>query len=313
MDNNKRIYINKCKSYIEFMLTQQQWSGLKKEDIERWIKNFNDINLDEEYIIYKLLTNLIYYSESDVLDALKEGVNIRLFYSNILQKQLDSGFQTSQNALRDIYKQELKKSCFIPLLDSNKPHESANYISRQLVQNGMIETTQSMFLHQIVEYDKIYNFTNLIIVDDCVGSGQQLETFWRTATIKDGTSEKLLRKYCSEKNICAKYLTLFGYSSNIQRLSKLFDDLQIVCVRSLEDSLRVFNQNSYIWDSSEERANAIKLFSEYTSQNNVSLYGYNNLDFAFIMHRTIPDWSLPLFWTDSSEWNCLIRRKNSNV
>ena len=233
-------------------------------------------------------------------------------WEDLISVSLDSEFRYSQNALAQTYKDELKESCFIPLLDSNKPHESANYISRQLVQNGIIESGQSMFLPQIVDYHNRTNFTNLIIVDDCVGSGHQLTDFWMHGKVNVNGTTKLLREYCAENNIHATYLTLFGYNVSIKELSEKFSDLNIVCVRELNDSLRVFNKNSYIWENEKELDYAKSVFSEYAMIGNVSLYGYNLLDFAFIMHRTIPDWSLPILWTDNADWKHLMRRKNSN-
>lgn len=74
-----QLHIHKCKAYVDFMLSQQQWSGLTKAEVEQWLSNFRDLELYEKYLVYKLLTSLIYYSEKDVIDALNEGIHSRLF------------------------------------------------------------------------------------------------------------------------------------------------------------------------------------------------------------------------------------------
>ena len=60
-DESVQLYINKCKTYIDFMLSQQQWSGLTKSEIEQWLSNFRQLDIHEQYFAYKLLASLIYY------------------------------------------------------------------------------------------------------------------------------------------------------------------------------------------------------------------------------------------------------------
>lgn len=306
------LYINKCKLYVDFMLSQQQWSGLTKAEIENWLSNFCDLEISESYLVYKLLTHIIYYSEKDVLDALREGINSRLFYDVIIAKQVETDFSLSQHALSSIIKTELHNSRFIPLLDSNAPHESANYLSRLLVQQGLIQPTHSIFLNALGDAYRNETFKNLVIVDDCVGSGDQLRNFWNSANVSFDGKDIPLGTFCSNNHINVYYLTLFGYDQSIRALTEELSCLKICCVRSLSDSQRVFSEKSYIWTDEDERRKALDLFSDLTTKNGIYLYGYKKLDFAFIMHQTIPDWSLPIFWQENANWKLLMRRKNSN-
>lgn len=306
------LHINKCRTYVDFMLKQQQWSGLTKMDIDQWLSNFKNLSPDESLLVYKLLANLIYYSEADVIEALKEGVHKCLYYDSILKKQIDTGFSLSQKALSNVMQEELEKSCFVPLLDSDSPHESGNYVTRTLVQQGIIPQERSLFIDKLPEYFSSGSISKLVIVDDCVGSGQQLSTFWKCATIIDGNSVITLQDLCAKYGVEAHYLTLFGYDANLRKLQNTFSNLKIHCVRMLTDAQRVFSDNAYIWKDSKERTEALKLFGELCQEANIPLYGYANLDFAFIMHRTIPDWSLPLFWMENADWKLLVRRKNSH-
>ena len=148
----KDLYKNKCNTFISFMLRQQQWTGLSRLDIDGWISNFGSITPEEEYLVYKLLTNIIYYSEDDIINALKEGIKDKLFYKKLLKLQIDSNFQISQHAISQAYKDELDNSCFIPLLDDDRPHESSNYVLRLCTQNNFIKTSQSVFLNNLLPY-----------------------------------------------------------------------------------------------------------------------------------------------------------------
>lgn len=306
------LYINKCKAFIDFMLTQQQWSGLTKSNINSWLSNFRGLSHEEQELVYKLLTNLIYFSENDVADALKVGVYNCLSYSDILEKQKTSGFSLSTNTLKNAHKSNINKACFVPLLDSGAPHESANNVCRTLVQQGIIPAERSKFIDQVPYLLKTGQINNLIIVDDCVGSGDQLRTFWEeTRVYVDGLSLSI-KELCQKYDARANYLTLFGYNKSIDELRKEFADLNIVCVRELGDQHRAFSDSSYIWKDSGERAKAFSLFDSLAKNAGIPTYGYKSLDFAFIMHKTIPDWSLPIFWKENSDWKLLLRRKNSN-
>lgn len=314
METQLRQYINRCRSYINFMLSQQQWSGITKHDINHWLENFAELSTQEQSLIYKLLTNLIYFSEKDVINALKDGIYNRLFYQKILYKQKAANFELSAKALTNIVNEELNASCFIPLLDSDSPHESANYITRLLVQEGLISTRQSMFISNLETAIASSTYKRIVIIDDCIGSGHQLTSFWQKQTISLQSGKTiLLRQFCKDQNVEAIYLSLFGYDKNIASLQTSFDDLKILCIRELSDEQRVFQDNTYIWENPEDKDIAIKFLSGFTQEKGIPLLGYNNLDFAFIMHRTIPDWSLPLFWMENPDWNLLIRRKNSNA
>ncbi|MDD3173089.1 MAG: hypothetical protein PHF63_05450 [Herbinix sp.] len=313
MDEIETLHINKSRAFIDFMLSQQQWSGLTKIDVEKWLSNFRELQPKEMILVFKLLTNLIYFSEKDVLEALKEGIHNCLFYNVILEKQKAANFNLSQHALSAITKLELRKTCFIPLLDSDSPHESGNYVTRMLVQHGLIQPNQSMFLNKIVTEIRKQNFSRLVIVDDCVGSGDQLKGFWNTAVVNDKGNLILLKDFCTQNDIDANYLTLFGYNKSIDELKQTFIDLKICCVRELSDVQRVFANNSYIWSNENERNEALMLFNDMTGNCGIPLYGYKGLDFAFIMHQTIPDWSLPLLWKENADWKLLMRRKNSNA
>lgn len=306
------LYINKCKAFIDFMLSQQQWSGLTKANIDLWLNNFKGISQEEKELVFKLLTNVIYFSENDIADALRSGVYKCLSYNDVLEKQKTSGFSTSTHTLTNIHNANINKSCFVPLLDSGAPHESANNICRILVQQGIIPSSRSMFIEQVPNFFKSDQANNLVIVDDCVGSGDQLKTFWEGTRVSDNGTYLTIKELCQKYEAQANYLTLFGYNKSINELRKMFTDLNIFCVRELNDQHRVFSESSYIWKDKKERIKAFVLFDSLAKNAGINTYGYKNLDFAFIMHKTIPDWSLPIFWQENSDWKLLLRRKDSN-
>lgn len=304
--------IDKYKMFISFMLSQQQWSGLTKAKIDSWLNNFKDLSIEEQLLAYKLLTSIIYFSENDITDALKIGVFNCLSYHDVLEQQKKTHFSLSTQKLYNLHCNNIAKSCFVPLLDNEAPHESGNNICRILVQHNIVPKEQSVFIKQTPKLFKTNSFENLVIVDDCVGSGDQLKTFWNKTRIIDDGKEFTIIELCERYKVKANYLTLFGYNKSIDELRKTITGLNIVCVRELSNQHRVFSDDSYIWKDMDERNKAYKLFSTLSKNSGIDLLGYKKLDFAFMMHNTIPNWSLPMFWKENSDWNLLMMRKDSN-
>lgn len=297
------------------MLSQQQWSGIGKSDVEKWISNFKNMDDDDKslYFAYKLLVNIIYYSEKDVIDTLKDGINNFLFRKELLQKQIESNFQLSENALLNIVNENLSNTCFVPLLDVDAPHESGNYISRILVQNGIIEAKQSFNIKGLHLMRESQKYSKVVIVDDCIGSGDQIRDFWQNnAQVTIQGKNMLLKEYCKKYNIDVCYLTIFAFDKIIDTLNAELEGLDVYCIRSLTESQRVFSEESYIWKDNEEREAAELFFRTVAKDACISFLGHFDLDFAFIMHKTIPDWSLPILWRKNSGWKYLLRRKNSD-
>lgn len=227
MNETISLQINKCKTFIDFMLSQQQWSGLQKSDVESWLKNFKDVQPEERLLVYKLLSNIIYFSEADVITALKEGIYKCLYYGVILEKQINAKFSMSQQALAAVCQEELENTYFIPLLDSNSPHESGNYIMRLLVQQNIIQPRQSVFLESLPDNFISRKIKRLVVVDDCVGSGHQLLDFWTSATVDINDNVITLAELCEKYGVEANYLTLFGYDKSIDMLQGLLRNLHI--------------------------------------------------------------------------------------
>lgn len=300
-------FIDNANKFITFMLECRQWSGLDMDDIDQWISNFRNYNAEGIYYAYKLLCQTIYFSEDDLEFLLKEGIINTVINSDILNEQLLHEFQLSQQELQYRINNELKTTLFVPLLDGDKPHESGNQLSRILVQRMGINSSQSLFTYKLS--DAHASFKRLIIVDDCIGSGDQCFEFWeKKARTADGT---LLKDWCERNNIKAYYVALIGYTNSIEKLKNDLKGLNFCCVIKLSETHKVFSDTSYVWKDSTEMSLAKEYFSEILNEKCIPLYGYKDLDFAAVMHRNIPDWSLPLFWKGNSEWKILMKRKNS--
>jgi hypothetical protein len=299
-------YIDNARLAINFFLKCHQWDGLTRHEVDCWLENFSD-TLEGQYYSIRLLNQLLYYSERDMENLLREGIFHRVLGKKVLlEHQLSKNFKTSQQELEFEFTGCLEKALFVPLLDSCAPHESGNQISRILVNRLGVKPQNVIFTQNITSLHVSYE--NLIIVDDYIGSGNQCRDFWTNATVNDGTP---LRVWCSGNQVEPSYVALIGYVNSLHNLSNELPDLSIYCIETLQDEYRVFGKDTIYWSDDAEREDAIAYFKSITDTQGIPLFGYNELDFALIMHQNIPDWSLPLFWKGTTDWPILMRRKNS--
>ncbi len=299
-------YIDSTSLFVKFMIASKQWSSLSLREVNIWKNNF-DSNLVSQYYSSRLLSHFLYYSEHDMELMLKKGVEDIIVNSVILQEQLKSNFSCLPQDLSHIYNSEISKTLFIPLLDKNKPHESGNQMARILVQKLGISQSNTTFHYDLSDLHSKY--TRVVIVDDCIGSGHQFTDFLDTAQTRDNS---FLMKWCSDNNIQLFYLSLIGFKNTVERLNNTMTNISIHCVQLVDECLRVFNDESYVWTDKSEMINAKEHIQSILNSVEVPLMGYNNLDFLVAMHSNIPDWSLPLLWKSRDNWQLLMRRKNSD-
>ena len=251
----------------------------------------------------------MYYSEENIIELLHDGV-----YNKILGEEIkDKLFRNSnicllKSELESNIKNELDQTLFIPLLDGDKPNESGNTMIRYLVHKLNIKSVNTDF-HFNVSEEKIQKHKRIIIVDDCIGSGDQLNKFWNI-----NMHVQKIKNYASQYSIPIYYLVLIGYEKQILDL-QIHEELlglRIVICDKLQECNRIFSAENNIWSDNEELDFSINYFNCIEKSIGINRLGYKNLDFAVFIHNIVPDWSLPIFWQQNSDWKALLKRKNSN-
>lgn len=296
----KEYYIDSSRAFFKFLIQSRQWTGFGERELNQWIDNFTQIE-NGEYIACMLLNECIGYSEKDIVSMLKGEITSILIKEKILPKQLSTKFSTMKPEIEYEIRENLENTLFIPLTVNDAPGESGDAIVRLLTQQvGNILNRQFPF-----EIDKDCNYDRIIILDDCIGSGQQFKEFWEEKEIKGGTK---LRVWCQEKSIKVYYVVIVGFIDTIKELRTLYNDVEFVCVEELKEHHKIIEKlkKNEVFSSSEEE------LKEHLDECNIRLLGFNDMEFAVFIHNNIPDWSLPVFYKARENWIPLLRRKNSN-
>jgi len=304
------LYCSYKKALIRTICRTNQWSGITEGEVNDWLfHNFKDI--EGRYFAIKILLHGLYYSENNLVELLRDGI-----YNKIIGQEIKAELLSKNNihiphseTEAEVIKR-LKKTLFVPLSVSNKPSESGNAIIRYLNSKLGIASSNTYFYYNI-NLDNLSSYEKIIVVDDCLGSGNQIKNFWNYNPEVQKLKEKAM-----EAGVSFYYLLLIGNEDALSSLQINGDllGLRVIMCDRLQQENRVFNLSNTIWNGdNEELQAAITYFDKVESIFSVPRLGYGKLDFAVFIHNSTPDWSLPIFWTENSDWKPLFKRKNSNV
>jgi hypothetical protein len=289
------------------IVSNVQWDYLNFKDLSNWLDDNFGNDLEGRFYGLKILLHTIYYSKKDLEKLLIYGLNEKIYGEKIKFDLIQNGnIYLSNSETETLVNNQKNLTLFIPLLDSDKPHESGNTLIGDLVHKLDVSEHQVDF-HWNVDEDKLKNFKIVIFVDDCLGSGNQLRRFWNSKKIVELKS--LFIKY----EIEVYYLVLVGYDKSLIKLNERqnLKGIKVVICDILTEKNRIFSIDNIIWDNAEEMNRVITYFEGIAKERGINFFGYKNLDFAIILHDRLPNWSLPIFWKEMVGWKCLIRRKTT--
>ena len=302
MDQKKiDFYIDFSNQFFDFLIELRQWSGFGHKELNLWMKNFAELE-NGKYLACRILNETLGYSEEDMVLMVEGAISDILNGEVVKEKQINSGFAEMKSLLEYELKDELKKTLFVPLSVNDAPGESGAAIIRLITQKCDYKL-MTRFQSDLRKND---DYKRIILVDDCIGSGEQFKNFWDNACIKDGI---FFKDWCVMKKVKVYYLVLVGDEQTIEALNREYTFCKIVCVELLNDGHKVIKKLEEDAVFKKEEENLLTLLNE----NNINLRGFNDMEYAVFMNNNIPDWSLPVLHKSRTSWSPLLRRKDSNV
>jgi len=304
------LYCSNKKALLRTICRSNQWSGITEGNIDDWLfHNFKEVK--GKYFAIKILLHGLYYSEYNLIALLKDGIFNKILGHNIKTQLIaDANIYRLKSEIEAEIKDELSKTLFIPLLDKDKPSESGNAIIRYLTNKLGIPASNTSF-HFLVNTTGLNAYKRIIIVDDCLGSGDQLTSFWN---FNDKFNE--IKEEAQRIGLEIYYLILIGNEESLMELqiNGELRGLKVIICEKVNKENGVFYLKNNIWNGDkEEMDDAIQYFDQINATYSVPRLGFNGMDFAIFIHNTTPDWSLPIFWTENSDWKPLFKRKNSEA
>ena len=302
----KDLYIDEAKKYVKY-LSENGLGAVDDKKLEAWKDNFDGIT-GGEYICMRILCNLICYSRSDIRGLIRYNV-MRLIQDFILKEQIKNRFCLREHNIEKYARDVLSKMIFIPLAVDNDPCGSSNSMGRMMTQE--ITGLSVKNLNEAIKSIEKKEVTDIIVFDDCIGSGEQLGKF-RSKRLEP-TSSTTLEDYCKNNgtNIC--YFYLIGYKKAIEEIRS--QGIKVYCAELIDDTHRLFHNSSECWRKepgySSGEVDFIKMIiDDYMKDSGTSYEGFMKFDFTVIIDDFVPNWTTPLIHKEGGNWKYLIRERS---
>lgn len=294
------------------VLNETIWENkITQPNIDAWLNNFQgkvfDKNDEELYSLF-LLSNFMYFGHLQIQECLRSLYRDLYKYPIIAKIRKDNKNTKDYTFINSQYCRQLASTRFIGV---GNPSESGCHLLYYFRQVNNLSKKLFCHGHEIFKGRTSSSKTrlskkhikNYIFIDDFCGSGSQAVKYLSDliSDIKDLDSE-----------IEIKYLLLFATKDGKKHIK---DNTQIDAVESvfeLDDSYKVFHENSNIFINASTVINKgkIKKMCEYYGMKLWNFYplGYDNGQILMGFYHNIPDNTLPIIWRDNELWRPIFKR-----
>jgi len=282
----------------ELIALSEKWgvyNGQKISSIEvrAWLNQFE--NNIEKRLMYKILLNLKFYSEQEVIEKLM------IIHEKVL-KQIKVFKKGKEISTREII-----------LTNSTNIGKSGSIYLRKYAQENKIISDN------IVEFGKLKAFIEqneraqvILVVDDIIGTGK---------TQRDSIISKLnndLKNLLIEKKIKLILSSICATNLGINNIKKSIDNIgleyDIICADILDEKDKCFSDKSIFFESDEEINDGKNIAIKYGKKIQKSQpLGYDESQLAIVFFDNCPNNSLPIIWSRNDKepkWFPLFERKH---
>ncbi len=267
-----------------FVSQQLVYCGKQKDvsELRLWLKQFDDdIRIEIAFLLLKRLAESGYVSEGAKLQAL----------SRVEEALLSKRQEIGQGVWRVI--RGRSENLCITYVDSDL--KSGATTARELAKRlrpgkSGAPNTLADWLKSHVDKDAL-----VLIVDDFAGTGSTvlkgLERFLSQEGIED-----VLESYLDQRRILC-YL-LYSFSEALQRLRENYPRVDFLAAHVFAEEVSALDSEAGIFEDNEEigfaRDILIQIGRELTPQMPL---GYGDLGGLVVFHNTVPNDTLPIFWS----------------
>jgi hypothetical protein len=276
--------------FKQIMLTiRTTWkNNISKDDIERWLDNFNGKVFDIKYerqLSLLLLSNFVFYNEKEVKHL------CRTLYKDFRHHLLLTENHSGNNCIT-ILKEIENRTKFFPL---GLPGESGYYI--------------------FYYFRHINNLSNSNIVERFpqINDSNEILVFLDDVTITASQAEPYIKKIMNERSInCKKkfLLTLFSAPKAVSLLME--NKLYVISCVHLDDRCKCFSDKSSVFHHFSNHLTDCKKMAYIYGRELLPNHplGYDGGEYLFGFFYNTPDNTLPIFWADKNGWFPIFKRFN---
>ena len=263
-----------------------------------WLQNFDE---EDKRLAALLLDKFTFYN-SRLTDAL-----LKASYHSIA----DGMPKGPRAPCRTDLVHSLSTAMFTPVRGEHpNPTDSGYLLCRKARQ--LIGVPEARILDTDAALNHAYTGGTVIFLDDFVGSGDQFLTTW-----KGDPHGKSFRDARIKTNFVAIYITLISTDFGLQNINTEAPDVAVCATHILEPKSTLHglvSQSNQLKDDVDKFLNkyAMRLrpTEPYIAKNSSFVrYGYKNRSLLLGFEHSIPDATLPIFWSPGEDdWEPLIER-----
>ncbi len=277
------------------MVNVRVWPLKSDLDPQRWLGNFNE---QERHVAVHLLDQFMYFSE-ELLDA--------IFLSGFQRISMSMLDPRNPVALGPIWDNFLESVIVAPVQGEDESiADSGNlYVRKARQVIGLSES--NLFDPYEAPAAAMQENRPLVLVDDFVGTGQQLITMWESYNLDS----------VAKSGVPIYYAPALATSRGYRAILEECDGISVSPGQLIPDEYSATAENSILWPAgkAEEYLDTVKRVSlragipDTDGESVDDWQGFGKLGLALAMHGSVPDATLPLFRWEENGWNPLIRKK----
>lgn len=309
----RKKFISYVEEKILFYIESRLWSSIQTSQFRLWFNNFNSIN--EKYFACKLLNHFIFYNEHDLKHLCEYGLFDLIVRRHLVKKDFQSNLKLSNEEWEKNKTEKIKQIALMPLVDeeSQSPTDSSRAVIARIFSVDLAFPDDQIISIEKIEDAILKNgIKHIIIIDDFIGSGHQIDSFWNKRKVNFNSQYNTLNEIANfHPDVEFEYLCLVATSYGLGKIKhSIGSNLRITFCEELTEEYRVFGSKS-IYLEQNEITECKKILEQLCTANNFRLLGYDDLDYAIAFHHSIPDTSLRIFWKKNSNINNLFRNKQT--
>jgi hypothetical protein len=263
-----------------------------------WLDNFDT---EDRALAAILLDKFTFYNHT-----LTDALLVASYHS--IGDGLDKGPQTpgASDLISSL------SSAVFTLVTGEKPNPTDSGYTFCRKARQILSIPEGLVLEPNVALAHAYNGKTVVFLDDFIGSGDQFLTTWRRGYENDTYSFDKAHK---QSGFTAIYLTLITTDFGLDNIRKFAPNVavcaaHILGIKSTVDGIELDDVKK-----NELKGLLIKYSSRLTpsedyiaGNQNYLAFGYKNRGLMFGFEHSIPDATLPIFWSPGINWEPLIER-----
>lgn len=301
-------YSSRVRRQFEMLIRNGVITGIDFKSLQAWWLNFE--TSEEQYLAAHLLDSLVYRTESMLQSSSRHIVHMIL--PNILENTGKKRWSDLSDFLSRMRAGDKTLRLRIGSVDGNfentrgvvtKPVAKSGPALLRLfkratdVDDGMLLSSDSIRSLRLDQCDA------LILLDDCLGTGTQFESFARAYQLERQPEQRAVI-----------YIPYVAHAKGIAHLKERCPRVHVAPVETLGDGADFFNghkDDQALWrrDKTNSVVAARNFYEELLRRKAGSKgEGHYSLNLSLAFHGATPNNSLKAFYTDDAGWRPLFKR-----